>query len=119
MSGYYLRAPSFRTAKVTLTPDSDGIFSLNMDHNTLYTITGTPALTALTLLPTTGLQYCGVDFVTGATPPTFTTSGTIVWTGADCSSGDFTPAASKSYRVSVEAWYGSYVATVQEVPEAN
>ena len=103
------------TECITITPDANGEVTQALAQNRLYTIASSPALTSLTLTAATGLQYCGLDFVTGSTEPLIDYTPGWTWTGADCVSGAFVPKASKTYRVAFESSGASVYATVQEV----
>ena len=112
---HFFHQPEPTTECVTLTPDSDGAVTQALAQNRLYTIASSPALASLTLTAATGLEYCGLDFVTGSTAPTITYTNGWIWTGVDCASGVFAPRPSKSYRVAFELTGTTLTATVQEV----
>ena len=119
MNNYFFRPPILRSAEVTLTPDAAGVVaSSTLQTNTWYTVDpGTYDLSAITLTAADGMKYCGLDFETGTTAPSITCPATWIWVGAGCSGGDFTPSASKNYRVAIEQYGTTYVCTVQEIPE--
>ena len=106
-----------RTREVTITPDANGTISQALANNTLYTVAASPALTYLSISAAAGLKYCGIDFSTGATAPTFAYPAGWIWVGQGCNGGTFVPLASRSYRVGIEAYGESYICNVQIVPE--
>lgn len=101
----------------TITPDENGTISQALANNTLYTVAASPALTYLSISVAAGLKYCGIDFSTGATAPTFAYPAGWTWVGHGCNGGTFVPLASHSYRVGIEAYGESYICNVQIVPE--
>ena len=111
----YQPSPVAQTAEVTI---SSAVVELNLANNTLYTLSNS-AITEIDLDAATGMKYCGFEFASGSTAPTFSypSDGTNDWIfeGADCSDGVFVPEASTRYRVAIEAGFGTYVGTVQKV----
>lgn len=111
----YQPSPVAQTAETTV---SVADITLSLANNTLYSFTHA-AITSISLDAAAGMKYCGFDFATGTTAPTFSypSDGTSDWVfeGADCSSGIFYPAAATRYRVALEAGFGTYVGTVQKV----
>ena len=111
----YQPPPVAQTAEITI---SSASITLSLANNTLYTFSSS-AITEINLSAASGMKYCGFDFATGSTAPTFSypADGTNDWIfeGADCSSGVFIPAASTRYRVAIEQGFGTYIGTVQKV----
>ena len=111
----YQPSPVAQTALITISTAS---ITLALANNTIYDFTNA-AITDIDLTAATGMKYCGFDFETGSTAPTFSypADGTNDWVfeGADCSDGVFIPEASTRYRVAIEAGFGTYIGTVQKV----
>ena len=111
----YQPPPVAKTAEITI---SSASITLTLANNTLYTFSSS-AITEINLSAASGLKYCGFDFATGSTAPTFSypADGTNDWIfeGADCSGGVFVPAASTRYRIAIERGFGTYIGTVQKV----
>lgn len=106
-----------QSASTLVTPDGYGVCTLTLQQNHIYTIAEAPTLTALTLTLGTGCKYCVVDFCTGATAPTFAVTSGFCFSGANCSSGTFTPVANKHYRVALQNNGYQKLAYVQGVCE--
>ena len=111
----YQPSPVAKTAEITI---SSASITLSLANNTLYTFSSS-AITEINLSAASGMKYCGFEFVTGSTAPTFSypADGTNDWIfeGADCSDGVFYPKSSKRYRVAIEQGFGTYIGTVQKV----
>lgn len=111
----YQPPPVVKTAEITI---SSASITLSLANNTLYTFSSS-AITEINLSAASGMKYCGFEFATGSTAPTFSypADGTNDWIfeGADCSSGVFVPEASTRYRVAIERGFGTYIGTVQKV----
>ena len=113
---YYQQPPIIQTAEVTLTPGDNGTLSQALVNNTLYTVAASAVLTYLSIMAATGLKYCGFDFATGATAPTFAYPAGWLWTGYNCANGIFVPQANRRYRCAIEQYGDTYIDTVQQVP---
>ena len=111
----YQPSPVAQTALVTI---SSAVVELDLANNTLYTLSNS-AITEIDLDAATGMKYCGFEFASGSTAPTFSypADGTNDWIfeGADCSGGVFVPAAETRYRVAIEKGFNTYIGTVQKV----
>ena len=111
----YQPPPVAKTAEITI---SSASITLSLANNTLYTFSSS-AITQINLSAASGMKYCGFEFATGSTAPTFSypADGVNDWIfeGADCSDGVFVPAASTRYRVAIEQGFGTYIGTVQKV----
>lgn len=111
----YQPSPVAETALITISTAS---ITLDLENNTIYDFTNS-AITEINLSAATGMKYCGFEFETSSTAPTFSYpadgSNNWVFEGADCSDGVFVPAASTRYRVAIEQGFGTYIGTVQKV----
>ncbi len=111
----YQPPPVPKTAEITI---SSASITLSLANNTLYTFSSS-AITEINLSAGSGVKYCGFDFASGSTAPTFSypADGVNDWIfeGADCSDGVFVPEASTRYRVAIEQGFGTYIGTVQKV----
>lgn len=87
---------------VCVSNTTDTTVNVTFYDNTLYTFT--QPLTSLTLNADSGLWIAGLNFKTGGTATTFTTPGTWVFNGDDCTSQKaFIPKTNAVYRVGVES----------------
>lgn len=111
----YQIPPVAKTAEITI---SSASITLTLANNTLYTFSSS-AITEINLSAASGMKYCGFEFASGSSAPTFSypSDGTNDWIfeGADCSSGVFVPEASTRYRVAIEQGFGTYIGAVQKV----
>ncbi|MBQ2620870.1 MAG: hypothetical protein IJF84_05975 [Thermoguttaceae bacterium] len=111
----YQPPPVAKTAEITI---SSASITLTLANNALYTFSSS-AITEINLSAASGMKYCGFEFASGSTAPTFSypADGTNDWIfeGADCSDGVFVPEASTRYRVAIEQGFGTYIGTVQKV----